>query len=261
MSYFNSKAGKVYYEIEGEGNPLVFIHGRTLDSRMWKPQIEHFSNKYKCIVYDLNGFGKSEIPKDSYNRSETLKELLEHLSIKNATFIALSLGVDVLVDFVLLYPQYVKSMILLSGAVSGWTFSDEFMSDWNQITDTAQSGNLDKAKALWIRCKAFSLLKEKKPKNYQLLEEIISDYTGWDLVKAPKHQRFIENALERIAEIHIPTLIITGEKDYPDFIENGKEMNRRISGSKYDSIKNSGHMVNLEFPEKINELIENFLNN
>lgn len=224
MSYFRSKAGKVYYEIQGEGDPIVFIHGRTLDARMWKPQVEYFKNNYKCISYDLNGFGKSEIPKDGYNRSETLKELLEFLSVENADFIALSLGVDVLVDFAILYPKYIKSMVLLSGAISGWTFSEEFMTDWNHIVETAEIGNIEKAKKLWINCKAFSPLKKNNPKNYQLLQDIINDYTGWDLVNAPKHQRVVENALEHIAEIDISTLIITGDKDYSDFIECGKEL-------------------------------------
>ena len=259
MPYFQSTAGKVFYKIQGEGEPLLFIHGRTLDTRMWKPQIEYFKKKYRCITYDLNGFGKSEIPKDGYIRSETLKELLDYLNIHKCSFIALSLGVDVLIDFILIHPQYVNKMILLSGAVSGWDFSKEFLSDWREVINAAKESNFEKAKDIWLHCKAFRPLKENNLGNYALLEKIIYDYSGWDLSNAPKHNRTIHDAINHLAKIKVPTMIITGGKDYPDFIQIGEKMKREITNALIHSIPESGHMVNLEFPDKVNRQIESFL--
>jgi len=259
MPYIKTDYGKIHYKIEGNGKPLIFIHGRTLDMRMWKPQIEHFRNNYQCISYDLDGFGKSAIPRTGYNRSETLKQLFKHLEIHRANVIALSLGVDVLINFVLQYPKYIKSMVLLSGAVSGWVYSDEFKSDWNKIVKKAERGDLNEAKKLWLNCKAFVSLKVNNAENYEILKQMIDDYSGWDLYKAPKHNRKIKNAIEELSKIKTPTLVITGKKDYSDFIENGRKMSRELENVKYVSLPNCGHMVNLEFPKKVNVLIEEFL--
>lgn len=49
-----------YYEAQGEGKPLVFIHGAGASHDMWRPQVEHFSRKYKVITYDVRGHGQSE---------------------------------------------------------------------------------------------------------------------------------------------------------------------------------------------------------
>lgn len=264
MPYFKSKSGKVYYEIEGKSHEnkdtIIFVHGRTLDIRMWNPQIDYFKSKYQCIAYDLNGFGKSEIPKNDYNRSQTLKDLFIHLKINKAHIVALSLGVDVVIDFALENPNLIQSMVLISGGVSGWDFSEEFMNDWNSIVTEAEKGNLLRAKDLWINCKAFQSLKTTNPQNYEMLKNIIDDYTGWDLVNPPNHKRNIEKAIDRLTEIDINSLIITGKKDYKDFVLNGRILRERLKNAKLVEFEDSAHMVNLEFPERVNGLIEGVLN-
>ena len=53
---------RLYYEVAGSGQPLVLIHGYTLDTRMWDDQFDAFSQQYQVIRYDLRGFGKSDVP-------------------------------------------------------------------------------------------------------------------------------------------------------------------------------------------------------
>lgn len=60
--FFEFNKGKLYIEVVGEVEPIVFIHGFTLDHRMWKPQVDEFSKKFKVIAYDLRGFGNSPTP-------------------------------------------------------------------------------------------------------------------------------------------------------------------------------------------------------
>ncbi len=264
MTYFQSKSGKVHYERKGKAHEnkgtIIFVHGRTLDIRMWKPQIDYFISKYQCISYDLNGFGKSEIPKNDYNRSQTLMDLLIHLKIENSYIVALSLGVDVVIDFAIENPALIKSMVLISGGVSGWDFTEEFMNDWNSIVTEAEKGNLLKAKDLWINCKAFQSLKTTNLQNYKLLKNIIDDYTGWDLVNHPNHKRSIEKAIDRLNEIDIKSLIITGKRDYKDFVLNGRILSEKLKNAKLIEFEDSAHMVNLEFPDRVNGLIEGFIN-
>lgn len=259
MSYFESSAGKVYFEIHGSGEPLIFVHGRTLDRRMWLPQMECFKTKYKCIAYDLNGFGKSSIPKDGYNRALTLQELLQHLQIKNTNFVGLSLGANVLLELILKEPSYFNRMVLMSPAVPGLGFGQEFMGDWNLVENAGKSGDFELAKKLWIECKAFKSLGKTNPINYKLLEEMISDYTCWDLYNAPKSNSLKVDSLDIYKTIQTKTLLIYGEEDYGDFRTNVEFLNATIPNSKAISIPNSSHMINLEQPDLINRYVEGFL--
>lgn len=259
MSYFQSHAGQIYYEDIGQGQPLIFIHGRTLDSRMWQPQIDFFHSSHRCITYDLNGFGQSEIPTDGYDPVLTLQELLDHLKISKVTIVALSLGTHIAINFALENPQYLDKLVLMSCTIPGAKFSDDFIADWSAVETAGEKGDFDLAKQLWLNCQAFSQLKKNNPKNYQLFQKIISSYTCWDIHQAPsKLSR--PDAVDRLSEILCPTLIVSGDHDYPDFINNGRLLARNLPNSKSVIIANSSHMINLEFPQAVNKLISDFLN-
>src|SRR6476661_3600565 len=57
--------GKLYYEKNGSGPSLVFLHGVCLDHRMWQQQVAYFCKSYTCITVDLRGFGQSSLPTDT----------------------------------------------------------------------------------------------------------------------------------------------------------------------------------------------------
>ncbi|MBF0208463.1 MAG: alpha/beta hydrolase [Oligoflexia bacterium] len=258
MSYFQSSSGKVFFGESGVGDPLVFIHGRTLDSRMWKPQVDFLKSKYRCITYDLSGFGKSDLPKNGYDPVQTLKELFDHLNLSKATVIALSLGTHVAINFALEYPNFISKLVLMSCTVPGAEASKEFMEDWDKVESAGNIGDFLTAKDMWLNCKAFQNLKINNKDNYKLFLEMINDYTCWDIHNAPsKLSR--PGVVDRLAEITASTLVVSGEKDYSDFVKNGDLLGSKLPNSKVVKIKESGHMINFEFPDVTNKLILDFL--
>ena len=91
----------LYFEIKGKGEAVVLAHGGQMDRRMWDAQFDIFAKKYQVLRYDIRGFGKSAIPTKGYSDAGDLYALLEHLGLKKASLIGLSLGAAVAVDFVL----------------------------------------------------------------------------------------------------------------------------------------------------------------
>ena len=80
----------LYYEVEGDGEPLVFAHGVGGNHAHWFNQIAYFSRHYQTIVFDHRGFGNSRDP-GGPGRSrfvDDLKALLDHLGIDRATLVA-----------------------------------------------------------------------------------------------------------------------------------------------------------------------------
>lgn len=77
---FHYNSGDIYYEVTGAGEPVVFVHGFTLDHRMWQPQVEVLRDDYQMITYDVRGFGRSSLPDGPYNHAADLRALLYELA-------------------------------------------------------------------------------------------------------------------------------------------------------------------------------------
>src|SRR5689334_13901882 len=82
---------QLYYEMAGQGEPLVLIHGRLLHSGQWDEQFLEFAQHYRVIRHDVRGFGKSRM-RDSGSDVEDLRALLDYLHIDHAHLLGLSMG-------------------------------------------------------------------------------------------------------------------------------------------------------------------------
>jgi 3-oxoadipate enol-lactonase len=119
MPYADVNGIKLYYEIFGEGEPIVFIHGVAITSRVWEFQKEFVSQTHQMIVYDLRGSGKSEKTPQLRHTAELLAEdlrgLLDYLGIEKTHIVGLSMGAAVAMKFAISYSQRVDRLVL-SGA-------------------------------------------------------------------------------------------------------------------------------------------------
>lgn len=111
---------EVNYEVRGEGEPIIFIHGSGASWKMWKPQIEQFSKKYKMIMIDMRGHGKSSkyFPDNTYSIkviSQDLKHFLDTLGIEKTHIIGLSQGSVVAQLFAIENSGYVNKLVLSNG--------------------------------------------------------------------------------------------------------------------------------------------------
>lgn len=106
-----------YYEIRGEGDPVLFIHGSGASWKIWEPQFEAFSKRYKMILVDMRGHGGStkEFPNGQYSMrviAEDIKEFLDALGISSIPVIGLSQGAVVASLLACTYPSYVRKLVL-----------------------------------------------------------------------------------------------------------------------------------------------------
>ena len=106
--------GQLYYEVQGEGPPLVLLHAGGMDSKMWDAQFNDLSQQFRVVRYDLRGFGRSSIPEQSFYPVDDLYQLMQHLGLKRASLIGLSMGSGVALNFALEYPEMVEKLVLVS---------------------------------------------------------------------------------------------------------------------------------------------------
>jgi pimeloyl-ACP methyl ester carboxylesterase len=249
--------GKLYYETNGSGPPLVFLHGVCLDHRMWQQQVDYFSKSYTCINLDLRGFGKSSLPGSTpYSFHEDIKTLLDSLQIeKPVVLIALSMGGKAAINFSLAYPERTKALILADIAVDGYSFRDFRL---ERIAKVAQQKGIDTANQLFLEEPIFASAKTDSAV-FARLRQMVLSYSGWQWVHKNPIQGLAPPAIGQLKQIQVPVLIITGEKDIWDFQQIADILHENIKQSVKKEIEDAGHMCNMEKPEVFNRFVSDFL--
>lgn len=205
MSLIDLGSSTIYYESKGTGDPVVLIHGFSLDRRMWQPQIDFLSRKYHVVTYDMRGFGKSSLPTNEYSHHGDLLAVLGALHLTKVTIIGLSLGGEVAIDFALSYPQYVNKLVLASSSLGGYASTV----DWDIH---AKEVGIEQAKKNWLNHSVFApTLANKEVK--KKLDKIVNDYSGWHWLNHDPREKLQPTTLTRLNEIKVQTEIIVGAND------------------------------------------------
>jgi pimeloyl-ACP methyl ester carboxylesterase len=248
---------RLYYEMKGEGQPLVFIHAFTLDNRMWDDQFYFFSKWYCCIRYDIRGHGQSALPgSEPYTFQDDLKSLLFSLHISEPVIlVGLSMGGRIASNFALQYPRFTKALVLADAQIEGFVFK-RFKLD--AIFSNAKKKGIDYAKSKWFAHELFASARNNKAVA-KCLEQMIHFYSGWHFVDKNPVIHFNPPTWLQLKNIAVAALVIYGELDLPDFIEMSEGAALLIPGAKKAVLRNTGHMSNMENPAGFNKELQEFL--
>ena len=250
---------RLFYEIAGEGEPLVLIHGFTLDTRMWDDQFAPLAMHHRVIRYDARGFGQSAPTGDAaYAHADDLAALLDHLGVARVTVVGLSLGGGIAIDFALAYPAMVAALVPVDAALGGHQWSEEWNTQVGPVWRTARSAGIDAGKALWLALPLFAPAREQ-PAVGARLAAMVADYSGLHWLHGDPQRGGESPASERLTEISSPTLVVLGERDVPDFHAMSERIAAGIPGARRAILTGAGHMVNMEAPEQFNKILLKFL--
>ena len=125
--------GKLYYEMAGKGDVIVLVHDGSLHNVTWDGQFLTFAENYRVIRYDRRGYGKSTYPEKPYSDIEDLKSVFDFLDVKKAAVMGMSAGGRLSIDFALEYPEKVTSLVLVGAVLSGYSYTDHFLSRGGRI--------------------------------------------------------------------------------------------------------------------------------
>jgi len=266
--YANVNGTRLYYEIAGKGVPIVFIHGSFGDRRHWDLQFFEFSKRYRVLRYDLRGFGRSADPDTVtlYRDADDLNALMEDLKIPKANICGLSSGSFVVIDFALSYPKKCISLIPMGPRVAGDEI-DEYrtsaadslrMSVANVLAILKTKGKREAIDSLWLANNVLANSVKSIDTKKRLLQ-MGYDYSWSRYLYPNKRQYSFSDAIKRLNKIEIPTLIITAEFDVERCKQVAQILADNIPGSKLVSIKDAGHIMNMDKPKKFNNLVSEFI--
>lgn len=249
---------RLYYEVAGSGDALVFIHGFGADNRTWDDAFGAFAAQYQVVRYDMRGFGRSAVPTgDHYAHTGDLKALLDSLGIARAYIIGQSMGGSVAIDFALAYPQAAYSLVLVDSGLEGYEFA-EWEGTWGAVFGIAATGDFPAALAFMIGLPAFQTLRANPALESRLMQ-IWSDYSGWHFANRDPVQTADPPAIHRLEQIHVPTLVIVGEHDFADYHAIADTLQQRIPHAQKVVLPGVGHVSMMEAPGPFNEVVSAFL--
>jgi 3-oxoadipate enol-lactonase len=254
---------RIHYKRSGAGYPVVFLHAGVADSRMWEPQATGLGKHFDVITPDMRGYGKSELPAQSWSPIADVLALMDALRIREAPHVVgCSIGGGLAIDFALKHPERVSKLVLVGAGVSGQPHEDKYdhlFTEVNAAEETKDLGVLNEAEMkLWLVGPGRTLGDVD-----QRLRNLFLDMNGIslksDFASAPA-QELDPPAFGRLAEIKAPTLVIVGDHDISEVQDTADLLVSKIPGARKELIHDAAHLPNLEHPEKFNRVLLDFLN-
>ncbi|HET9212498.1 MAG TPA: alpha/beta fold hydrolase [Thermoanaerobaculia bacterium] len=250
--------GRLWYEVKGEGTPIVFLHDGLVSSAGWEGPFAELARSFRAVRYDRRGFGRSEPPKGPYSDVDDLNAVFETLKIGRAVLVGCSNGSKLAVDFALAHPDRVEALVLVGPVISGLPYSEHFLCrGLVNFRPMFQEKSREKLIEAWVQDPYLTDSRDTEAR--KLLRELLTQSPGPLTATVPESRPPERPAVGRLAEIHVPTLILVGESDIPDVHAHAGVLETGIHDARRVIVPRAGHLIQLEQPGLLTREILLFL--
>lgn len=275
MPLLKIPSGSIYYEIQGHGSSLVFIHGAWSSHRWWKHQVSTFSQKYRVLTYDLRGHGQSLSFIGEYSvrsLANDLNFILKNIGIAETILVGWSLGGMISIEYYLQNPQIIKALILISTRTQRlpiwkrkiWLTYLRARINFMMNLSAPRKFNLPEATFPDEKLVLQEEIKKMftatiSPEVYAWIKDDLKNFTFNNFWQIAKNLWDWEISQEKLKQINIPTLILVGEKDQITPLYLAESIHQAVPNSQLLIIKEAGHLLPWEQPQIVNNHIAEFL--
>ncbi|MGK5595367.1 MAG: alpha/beta fold hydrolase [Parachlamydiaceae bacterium] len=276
--FVQSDEGKLFYRIVGKGDPIILIHGGPgLDHSYFLPALDALADRHSVIFYDQRGSGKSEcvVNCETINMERfvnDLEKLRSALKLDKVSIIGHSWGSLVAIEYALMFPQYVKSLVLLHAFPPTNKGLEKYYENLEQklkpvadqlgkieLSNEFKKGSFEAVQNyLDIIFKKYFFDENKVLLlNSRLCQSTAANvFRIGDLLDSDYLADY--NLEERVTNLSLPTLIIHGDND-PVPQKYALRWHQAIKNSQFQLVKSSGHFSFIEQPATFFRLVDDFL--
>ena len=252
-----------FYEELGaqQEEAILMVHGHPFDHSMWRYQYDTLSN-YHLLIPDLRGYGKSDYNFDRIFIEEQaldLRLMLDALGIQKVHLIGLSMGGQIIVEFMRLFPEKVKSLIICASSPAAE--NEESYRDRIALSKRVRKMGMDAYAAEDIHKYLHPDTLKAKSEVYSHLLTMMQGTSVEGAIASLRGRAERRDNYAYLQEIKVPTLVIAGEQDFFFPIEELKAIANQIKTATLEIIPHTGHLPNMENPKAFNEIIGHFYQN
>lgn len=261
MAYVDSHGARIYWEEQGEGDPLLLIMGLGYSSAMWYRTLPELSRHHRTILFDNRGVGRSSAPHGPYSISSMASDaasVLDAAGVESARVYGISMGGMIAQELALQHPGRVRSLILASTSCGGL---ESVPASLEVISALYARAAMTPEDAFWLMAPFVYDPSTPRARMEEDLAVRIRTYPPAQSYMAQLQGILAWHSHSRLKEIKAPTLVIHGENDRLVPPENGAILARTIEGAKLVSVPNASHILLTDQPAICNEAVLSFLKN
>ena len=262
MAYTNINGVDLYYEIHGEGAPLIMIAGLASDSQSWQPVLQKLARRYRVIIFDNRGAGRTQ-PQDAATGIGQMADdciaLIKHLGLSSAHILGHSMGGFVALDCAIRYPEYVSKLILASTSAFCSERNEALFNDWVAYLESDMSAEL------WFRNMFYWIFSKQFFEDTATVNEAVRLSVAYPYPQSKtafKNQvgtleKF--NCRESLPDITSETLVIGGTEDLIFSPEESTAVLSAIPEVTFSFIQQAAHALHVEKPQEFTAMVKRFL--
>jgi 3-oxoadipate enol-lactonase len=255
-----TELGNVQFTDAGTGPAVMLVHGFPLDGRIWGDVAAMLSAKFRVIVPDLPGFGRSGHATRAFSMDDlgrTLATLGDHLKLDRFAAAGLSMGGYVLQGLVRVAPERLSALSLVDTRANA--DDEKGRAGRDAMAKTAREQGPAAVAEKMMPNMLHSSAYAGDPALADRLRDMILDQQGETLAKASEAMRDRPAFWDLLPKLPCPLQVIVGDDDRIAPLEVAKEIASKAKNARLDVIPRAGHMAPLERPDAVAEAIEKFL--
>lgn len=252
---------RLHYVEQGSGpETVVFSHSYLLDGSHFKPQIENFSNRYRCLAFDHRGHGGSDRPESGYDMDNLYADALafiEAMDCGPVHFVGLSTGGFIGLRIGFRRPDVLRSLTLMGTSAEPESAANhvkyEIMLRMVQVIGV-------RPLAGYVMSLFFSKASRSDPSReleLRRFRQMIVDNDADSLVRFGRGIFGRQSVTEHLAGIDVPTQVIVGSEDRSQPPTQARRIADRIPGAQLLIIPGAAHVSTIDAPEEVNEALDN----
>ena len=265
---------ELYYEEHGTGEPLLCIMGLAADSTAWVLQTPDFAKRYRTVIYDNRGVGRSAKPAGPYTIAQMADDaagLLDRLDIPRAHVLGVSMGGMIAQELALRHPQRVRGLVLActfcepdaevraqreTGLAA---FGGSIGANGAAQLDAAGIDPFMFFQMLLPKVFNVSFIETELPRLMELFGGALQYGFDMNAVLAQVEATMNHRTTDRLHAVKAPTLVITGDSDQLIACANSDLIAKHIPGARLLKVPGGSHGFNFETPDVFNREVLDFL--
>lgn len=246
------------YDEQGQGVPVVLLHGFPFSRRMWSSQIPALVRSARVITPDLRGFGESEgVPESVEQMADDVHALVKALSLPAIVLAGFSMGGYVAFRYLAAHAREVRAVMLLDTRpeADGPEARQRRFAGIERIRREGPAGFLDDFARLLVSPRTA----ETRPEVITEVRRLMEGTPAETLVGGLRAMADRPDSTPLLAGLTMPTLVVVGEDDKATPVESARLMAATIPGAQLIIVPAAGHVSNIEQPRAFNEALTRFL--
>jgi len=249
---------EIAYKDEGEGLPVVLLHGFPFSGRMWNRQVVALTPAHRVITPDFRGFGDSGgAPSTVEQLAGDVQALVEHLELAPFVLGGFSMGGYAAFRYLAQHVDRVHALMLLDTRAE--PDAPEAKQRRYAAIDRIKSEGADGFLNDFARLVLSPKTVESRPDIVAQVRQMMEEERTESLIGGLKAIAERPDSTQLLGGLRMPTLIVVGEDDKATPPESAKKMHETISGSRLVTIPGAGHMTSIEQSEHFTKALREFL--